>query len=112
MPIYEYHCPANGTRLEVLHGINESPQSWGELCQIAGIELGDTDSEAAVERLVSAPSLSFPKGNSQLRDMGFTKLVKREKGVYENVTAREGESRYMNADNPKTYPKFKKTIGD
>lgn len=112
MPIYEYHCPANGTRVEVLHGMNEAPTTWGELCQMANIAVGHTDATAKVSRLVSAPSLAFPKGNSQLRDLGFTKLVKREKGVYENVTARDGESRYMNPDNPSSYPKFNKTISD
>lgn len=112
MPIYEYHCPANGTHLEVLHGMDEVPKTWGELCRLADVDPGETDASAEVKRLLSAPSLAFPKGNSQLRDLGFTKLVKREKGVYENVTARDGESRYMNADNPKSFPKFNKTITD
>lgn len=112
MPIYEYHCPANGTRLEVLHGMSETPKTWGELCQIAQVDPGETELEAEVKRLISTPSLAFPKGNSQLRDLGFTKLVKREKGVYENVTAREGESKFMNADNPSSFPKFNKTITD
>jgi putative FmdB family regulatory protein len=32
---------------------------------------------------------------SELRDKGFTKLVRRDKGVYENVTARSGEDRIV-----------------
>jgi hypothetical protein len=44
--------------------------------------------------------------------MGFTKLVRRDDGVYENVTARDGDSRYMLRDKPETMPNLKKTIRD
>jgi len=47
-----------------------------------------------------------------LRDLGFTKLVKRDDGVYENVTARDGDSRYMERDKPDTIPNLRKTIRD
>jgi hypothetical protein len=30
------------------------------------------------------------KSNAELKNMGFTKLVRRDKGVYENVTGGEG----------------------
>ena len=29
MPIYEYHCLDNDLYVEVLHGINEKVQTWG-----------------------------------------------------------------------------------
>ena len=47
-----------------------------------------------------------------LKQKGFTKLVKRDSGVYENVTARNGDSRLVHLDNPKTLPNLKKTIRD
>ena len=44
--------------------------------------------------------------------MGFTKLVKRDDGVYENVTARKGDSRLVLRDKPETLPNLSKTIRD
>ena len=66
----------------------------------------------AVRRLISLVGISSPKTNSELRDLGFTKLVKRDDGVYENVTARKGESRYMERGKPETMPDLSKTIRD
>ena len=57
-------------------------------------------------------SVSCPKSNGELRDLGFTKLVKRDDGVYENVTARDGDSRYMERGKPQTIPDLSKTIAD
>ena len=57
-----------------------------------------------VKRLVSAPTITTTRSNSEIRDTGFTKLVRRDHGVYENVTQREGESKIVNLDDPKTYP--------
>jgi len=65
-----------------------------------------------VRKLMSIPNINTPKTNSDLRSLGFTKLVRRDNGVYENVTAREGESRVMHRDKPETYPHLKKTIRD
>ena len=48
-----------------------------------------------MEKVISRTNINTPKGNSALKDLGFTKLVKRDDGVYENVTARSGDSRYM-----------------
>jgi len=44
--------------------------------------------------------------------LGFTKLVRRDDGVYENVTARDGESKVMHRDKPETLPDLSKTIRD
>ena len=112
MPTYEYYCPENEAVVEVLHGIHERVTTWGELCQLTGKPVGETPQNAAVRKMISAPGLAFPKTNTELKNLGFTKLVKREKGVYENVTAAEGESRYMKSDDPSTMPNFKKKIGD
>jgi hypothetical protein len=56
--------------------------------------------------------VNTPKGDTALRDKGFTKLVRRDDGVYENVTARDGESRYVRPDKPETLPNLKKIIRD
>jgi hypothetical protein len=50
--------------------------------------------------------------SSDLRSLGFTKLVKRDKGVYENVTAIDGEKRYMKADDPSAIPHINRKVGD
>ena len=67
---------------------------------------------APVKRIVSRVSISTPKTNSELRDLGFTKLVRRDDGVYENVTARNGDSRLMIRGKPETIPDLSKTIKD
>lgn len=112
MPTYVYQCSDNGARVEVLHGINDTVKTWGELCALVGCDLGDTPAEASVAKAITAPNLNFPKTTSQLKNMGFTKLVRRDKGVYENVTATGSESRYMRADDPSSMPDFSKKIGD
>jgi predicted nucleic acid-binding Zn ribbon protein len=65
-----------------------------------------------VQKIISQTNISCPKTNGELRDLGFTKLVKRDDGVYENVTAREGDSRYMQRGKPETIPDLSKTIAD
>ena len=47
-----------------------------------------------------------------MKEKGFTKLVKRDEGVYENVTASGDEARYMKAGDASTLPDLKKKIGD
>ena len=66
----------------------------------------------AIRRLISTPYICTPQSDSDLKNLGFAKLVKRDQGVYENVTALNGESRYMEADKPETMPDLKKRIGD
>ncbi|MBI9073818.1 MAG: zinc ribbon domain-containing protein [Desulfatibacillum sp.] len=65
-----------------------------------------------VRKLISRTNINTPKTNSELRDLGFTKLVKRDDGVYENVTARSGDNRYMEQGKPETVPDLSKTISD
>ncbi len=89
MPIYDYFCPSNHRKVEVIHSIHRDVKTWGELCQLAQCDLGDTPEDASVHRVLSAPMLSIPLTNSDYRNAGFTKLVKRDQGVYENVTAKD-----------------------
>lgn len=112
MPIYEYYCPANEAHVEVLHGMNERLNTWGELCEMAKLEVGDTPADAPVERLLFPVGVNTPKTDSELKSMGFTKLVKRDSGVYENVTATNKESRYMKAGDASSMPDLKSRVGD
>jgi len=65
-----------------------------------------------VRRLISLVGISTPKTNADLKNLGFTKLVKRDDGVYENVTATGGESKIWDARKPGTMPNLKGKISD
>ena len=67
---------------------------------------------APVSRIVCPVGMATPTGDSALKDKGFAKLVRRDKGVYENVTAMDHESRYYYANRPETMPDIKRRIGD
>jgi predicted nucleic acid-binding Zn ribbon protein len=110
MPVYEYEhtaptpkgakpCP-NGQVFETTQSIHDEAH---KTCPVCG---------RPVKRLISRTFISTPKGDSDLKSMGFTKLVKRDTGVYENVTATGKESRYMEAGKPETMPHLKKKISD
>ena len=104
MPIYEYEHleePCSQRRVfDIKQSINDKSLTKCPHC--AG----------PVRKLISRINISTPKTNSELRDLGFTKLVKRDNGVYENVTARDGDSRIVLRDKPETLPNLKKTIKD
>lgn len=113
MPVYTYLCKKNGQTIEVAHTITARLRTWGELCYVAQIPLGDTDPLAPVERIIrGAPGITVPVFNSELKNSGFTKLVKRDQGVYENVTALDSEKRYMKAGDKDSIPNLKKKITD
>lgn len=104
MPIYDYEhlqepCSL-GKTFEIKQSINEESLTQCPQCH------------EPVRKRISRINLSLPKSNTELKDLGFTKLVKRDDGVYENVTRREGDSRYMEAGKPETIPDFSKTISD
>ncbi len=54
VPTYEYRCEANGRLVEVRHKMAERLETWGELCERAGIAPGRTNPKARVEKLISA----------------------------------------------------------
>lgn len=109
MPTYDYHCPANGSTVTVHHPLDAGISCWLELCYAAGEPLGETDPLAPVHRvLTSAPSVHAAAGNAELKAQGMTKLVKRDDGVYENVTATDDEARYVRTDDPATFPRPKR----
>jgi hypothetical protein len=57
MPTYDYFCEANGRKVEVQHKMSERIGSWGELCDQAGLEPGDTPRETPVRKLISGGAI-------------------------------------------------------
>lgn len=53
MPTYDYHCDANGQTLEVNHRMSEKMLNWGELCERAGTDPGETPLSSPVKRLAT-----------------------------------------------------------
>jgi putative FmdB family regulatory protein len=104
MPVYEYEHIGDPCKLGKVFDCQQSIEdNQLKTCPECGGE---------VRKLVSRVNISTPKTNAELKDLGFTKLVKRDDGVYENVTARDGESRYMKRDKPETMPDLSKNISD
>lgn len=113
MPRYDYMCDDNGQTVEVTHGISSKINTWGELCQLAGIESGDTSVDATVRKIFNiAPMANTPKGDSWLKNQGWTKLVKRSDGTYENVTRTGSEKRFLDPKDPTSMPHLHKKISD
>lgn len=104
MPLYTYECPnpacPSGGRFTTRQSMKDDPLDHCPHC------------DGAVERIITPTGLAAPTGDAQYKDMGFTKLVRRDKGVYENVTATGSESRYFEAGKPETMPHFNQRIAD
>jgi len=102
MPVYEYEHEGKACMLgkvfECEQTIKDKPLSECPKCG------------GKVKKLISAPRLSFPKTNSELKSQGFAKLVRRDDGVYENVTALDKESRVVEIGKRDTYPDLKSRI--
>ena len=113
MPRYDYHCDANGRTVEVVHTIARVAKTWGDICVLAGIDAGDTDADAPVRKIfITAPMANTPAGNSELKNLGFTKLEKRYDGTYENVTRTGTEKRFLDPKDPSSLPHLHKKISD
>lgn len=112
MPTYDYLCEDNGQVVQVRHPMSVVIRNWGELCFAAQVPMGNTDFEAPVRKMMGAAAIAIPTGNSTLKNAGFTKLVKRDEGVYENVTATGSEKRYMRRGDPTSMPHLHKKVGD
>jgi len=104
MPVYEYEHIGNGCQLgksfEYAQSIDSDKLSQCPQCN------------EPVKRLISLFSVCTPKTNSDLKNLGFTKLVRKDNGVYENVTATGKESKIWDARKPETMPDLKSKIGD
>ena len=104
MPVYEYEHLKEPCTLGKVFDVKQSIQDKQLTCCPRCLE--------PVKKIISNINISCPKSNSELRDLGFTKLVKRDNGVYENVTARGRDSRYMVKGKSETIPDLSKTIRD
>jgi len=100
MPVYEYEHLADPCAVGRFF---ERTQAMSEDALTTCPECG-----GPVKRLISLPNISTPTTDSELKSMGFTKLVRRDSGVYENVTALPGESKVMEAGKPETLPDLKR----
>ncbi len=100
MPTYIYEHTGEACELdhifELVQSIKDTPLSICPNCQ------------GPVRKRIPRVNINKPKGNSEWRDMGFSKLVKRDDGVYENVTRRGNEPRYMERGKPETMPDISK----
>ena len=113
MPRYDYFCKANQQVVEVIHPLSDKLKTWGEVCGLANIDPGDVPLDEPVSRIITTPPMAnTPIGNSGLKNLGFTKLVKRDEGVYENVTRTGTEKRYMRSGDPESMPHLHKKISD
>ena len=113
MPRYDYRCDDNGKTIEVVHGIALEIKNWGELCELAMIETGDTPVDASVRKVITTPPMAItPAGNAHLKNLGFTKLEKRYDGTYENVTRTGTEKRFLDPKDPSSLPHIHKKVSD
>lgn len=107
MPIYEYQKRPEAVGCDHCREVFTLYQKMKDdaitTCPVCG---------SAVMKLVSSPGIATPKTTSELKNLGFTKLVKRDTGVYENVTRTGNEARYMEAGKADTMPDFKRKIAD
>jgi len=62
MPTYDYRCATNGRTVEVTHRMSDRLATWGELCEKAGIEPGDTPRETPVTRMATGGNLITSTG--------------------------------------------------
>ena len=53
MPKYDYYCEANDQVVEVNHPMRERLHTWGEVCERAGLDRGDTPFDAPVKKLIT-----------------------------------------------------------
>jgi len=88
--------------------MREDVETWGDLCARLNEPTGATDPASPVERILFPVGVAAPRGDAELKSMGFTKLVRRDKGVYENVTALDGEKRYVSPDDASSMPDFRR----
>ncbi len=65
MPTYDYRCEENDRVVEVHHAMSHRVETWGELCDMAGIEPGDTGTIVPVTRLANGGNVVR---HSTLRD--------------------------------------------
>lgn len=104
MPTYQYEHEGEGCKRGKTFEMMQSMQDDRlTSCPECGGE---------IERLLGGTNINVPKSDTDLRDKGFAKLVRRDKGVYENVTAMKHEKRYWKSDDPSSMPDIASRISD
>ena len=63
MPTYDYRCEANGRMVEVMHRMSDKMNTWGELCEKAGIDPGDTPADSPVTRMATGGNVVSSTGS-------------------------------------------------
>ena len=58
MPSYDYYCDLNGRTLEVSHPMSLTLKTWGDICDVTQIKVGDTPKEAPLRRIFSKPLIA------------------------------------------------------
>jgi hypothetical protein len=91
MPVYLYRLKNSGERLEASHPMSAEPQTWAELCEVAGLDPAAHPADAPVERLIVPVRTQVGQFTSEIKNTGFRRLERRDSGVYEDVTAPKGE---------------------
>ncbi len=81
MPIYEYHCEANGQTIELVHPMATRFSTWGELCDYTERDLGETESSAEVKRLVGG-------GNATMDPVTTSKTLKAAGAASTNLASK------------------------
>ena len=92
MPFYSYEhigkACSKGKRFTVFQSMKEAPLKKCPECK------------GKVKRLISRIQVSVSKSNSELRNLGFKKLVRRDKGVYEDVTRGDTDEPIIDVNDP------------
>lgn len=57
MPTYDYRCDVNANVVEVKHPMSQEVKTWGELCELADIDAGDTPTNSPVKRLATGGNI-------------------------------------------------------
>ena len=57
MPAYDYLCETNGRTVEVRHRMSEQLRTWGDLCDLVGLDPGRTPRTAPVRKLIGGAAV-------------------------------------------------------
>jgi len=69
MPTYDYYCPENGRVVVAFHAMSVQIETWGELCELASIDTGQTAKESPVHKQIGA-GIAMVRRPDQLSGMG------------------------------------------
>jgi len=92
MPFYSYEhigrACSKGKKFSWLQSMKDAPLEKCPECK------------GKVRRLISRASVSVVKSDRELRNLGFRKLVRRDKGVYEDVTRGDKDKPIIDVNEP------------